>query len=203
MKKLNHPYLTAVLAILLAYEAGKQFSDGALIAQQATTIEQITAADERMERSRTDYDRPGITRDEVDMIEAVARDYGMPPELLYAMRRQENGGRGLYLGAVSIDPEIRKRYPPLWWQFAQGAKVWDQHINRNVLRDPYILRPTLQSFADQWYQDDPHAWVDGVLSYLRVDKGLPVTEPAVQGGRRHKARGGGHRPPRHKKELDR
>lgn len=192
---------------LLVVSGIKNIREGELIAQQATTIEQITAADERMERSRTNYDRPGITRAEVDMIEAVAKDYGMPPELLYAFRRQENGGRGLYLGAVSISPEIRKRYPPLWWQFAQGAKIWDENLNKNVLGDPYLRQTTLRRFAKQWYSDNPDVWADGVLSYLPKDKDktLRVTEPPekVKGGKHRKAKGGGQKPLRHALELSR
>jgi len=199
--------IVVVFAGLLIFDVGRRFSDSALIAKQATELEQMRTADERMERSRTNYDRPGVTQEEVDMIEAVAKDYGMPPELLYAFRRQENGGRGLYLGAMSIDSDIRKRYPPLWWQFAQGAKVWNQHLNENVRTDPYLLRPTLRHFARRWYPDNPDAWVDGVLGYLQVARGnnLEVTEPPkkAKGGKSHKAKGGGHKPPRHEQELNR
>jgi len=164
----------------------------------ASENEQMRLADERMLRSRTDYQRPGVTQDEVDWISRIAEDYGMPSEVLYAFRRAENGGTGLMLGANRISPEIRLRYPPKWWQFAQGAKTWTKHLNKVAVNDPYLRHRTLWSFATQW-NPDPERWTESVLAYLTEArlKGLVVTEPPRKAPSGAQAKGGGPKPSKH------
>jgi transposase len=161
--------------------------------------EQMRIADERMLRARTNYAKPGTTQEEVDWIVKIADDYGMSKEILYAFRRAENGGSFLILGAKKISPEIRLRYPPKWWQFAQGAKTWNKHLNKVAQADPYLRHRTLWSFAHQW-NPKPDEWTESVLAYLNEarHKGLTVTEPprkeAPPGA---KADGGGRKPSKH------
>jgi hypothetical protein len=146
----------------------------------AAENEQMRLGDERMLRGRTNFERPGVTEEEVRWIETIAADYGMPPEILYAMRRTENGGSMLFLGAQKISPEIRLRYPPLWWQFAQGAKTWNKHLSQVAMSDPYLRHRTIWSFAKQW-NPDPEHWTSELLAHLdntRGSKGLAVTEPS-------------------------
>jgi hypothetical protein len=188
---------TILFAVVVAtWTSSQYFNFAHELTRLATENEQMRFADERMTRSRTDFERPGITAEEVRWIEAISDDYGIPPRLLYAMRRTENGGRGLYVGANWISPEIRKRYPPLWWQFAQAAKVWNQNLNRISISDPYLCHRTLWSFAHQW-APDPTSWTASVMSYLddaNGPKGLAVTEPPRKSPTRGKAKGGGHKP---------
>ena len=100
-----------------------QYSNTATeLTKLATENEQMRFADERMTRSKTDFQRPGVTAEEVQWIKAISDDYGIPADILYAMRRTENGGRGLYVGANHIDQEIRRRYPPLWWRNCSGRQ---------------------------------------------------------------------------------
>ena len=168
----------------------------------AVENEQMRLGDERMARGRTNFARPGITEEEVQIMEAIAADYGMPPEVLYAFRQTENGGRMLFLGAQSISPEIRKRYPPLWWQFAQGAKMWTKHLNNTALGDPYLRHRTLWSFAKQW-NPEPDKWTESVLANLERSRGatsLAVTEPPRKSPSGAQAKGGGHKPSKHKRK---
>lgn len=173
-----------------------------------TENQQMRFADEGMTRSRTDYARPGVTQEQVDQIKQVSDDYGIPEEMLYAFYRTEKGRMGMYLGANLVDPEIRQRYPPLMWQFAMGAKTWNEHLNKGVLFDPYMSRRTLWSFAKQW-NPDPDKWTANVLSNLELAqrKGLEVTEPpkskptpapTKKGGKPSKANGSARKSPKHK-----
>jgi hypothetical protein len=165
-------------------------------------------ADEGMLRSRTNYERPGITAEQVKWIGTISEDMGIPQEILYAFYRTERGRRGLYMGANFISPEIRKRYPPLWWQFAMAAKVWNQHLNKMAAFDPYMRRRSIWSFARQW-NPDPDEWTASVTANLELvrGKGLEVTEPPKARpsmdssknaeAKASKANGGGHKPSKH------
>lgn len=177
--------LTALAFVLLAASAG---SLGWLLGQVdslankvehlAVENEQMRFADEGMLRSRTNYARPGVTEEQVQMIRAISEDYGIPEDILYAFYRTERGRRGLYMGANRVSPEIRKRYPPLWWQFAMAAKIWNQHLNKTVAFDLYVQRRTIWSFAKQW-NPDPDNWTASAMANLVRTRanGLEVTEP--------------------------
>ena len=164
--------LSAGLALGLALEIGLTLS------RLATENEQIRFIDTSMMRGKTNYERPGVTKEEVDAIKRVAYEFAVPEEFVYALRRGENGGRSLPTGAHFISPEIRKHFPPMSWQYAQGAKTWNKHINKTVLRDPYVRELTLRSFAKQW-NPDPDKWVHNVSAQLDEARfnGLAVTEP--------------------------
>ena len=201
---------------LLAYNMGRQQTDAALIAKQATVIEQITTADERTLRSKTDFQRPGVTQEQVDAIVRVAGDYGIDPAFLYAGRRTENGGRGLYYGANFIDADIRERYrmSPLDWQPAMFAKTWNKQLNRLAQRDLAIRSRALTALAGQW-NIDPQKWALEIslhLSDAEGSKGLEVTEPPrsktpspvkARRGVSPKANGGGHKALKHTRKENR
>lgn len=176
----------------------------------AVENEQMRFADEGMLRSRTNFERPGVTAEQVAMIRAISADYGIPEDILYAFYRTERGRRGLYMGANFVDREIRARYPPLWWQFAKAAKTWNQHLNKTVAFDPYLRRRTIWSFARQW-NPDPTEWTASAMANLDMvrSNGLEVTEPpkARQSvvaskhaeAKASKAIGAGHKRPQHPK----
>lgn len=180
------------------------------VSRLATENEQMRTADEGMLRARTNFERPGITQEQVDQIRRVAEDYGMPEDVAYAFFRTERGRRGLYMGANKISPEIRKRYPPLVWQFAQAAKTWNGHLNKMATTDIYLRRRAIWSFARQW-NPDPEEWTASAMANLELvrAKGLEVTEPpkARQSqsvisskdaeARASKAIGAGHKRPTH------
>ena len=165
----------------VSYYAGKLHAEQQSVADKLVTLaeenEQMRLGDERMLRARTNFQRPGVTQEEVDWIKIIADDYGMPADVLYAFRRAENGGTMLMLGAQKIPTEIRMRYPPKWWQFAVGAKTWTKHINKVSVTDPYLRHRTLWSFAKQW-NPHPDKWTSNVLAQLQRagEKGLAVTE---------------------------
>lgn len=213
MSKTRLIELVAVVGIFLAplgYFAGHNQKDADKIEELATKYEQAIYSDERMIRGRTNFERPGVTQETVTMIVTVSGDYGMPPEMLYAMIRTENGGRGLYYGAHKIDLDIRKRYPPIWWQPAMVAKTWNKHLNSLVMKSPEMLRMNLRRFAQQW-NEKPDEWADNTMLHLdnaRGPKGLEVTEPPKPGPKKaapekvggkiaSEANGGGHKPSKH------
>jgi hypothetical protein len=174
----------------------------------ATENEQMRFADEGMQRSRTNFERPGITAEQVKWIGIISDDYGIPQDVLYALYRTERGRRGLYMGANMVDPDIRKKYPPLWWQFAKAAKTWNQHLNKMVVFDPYLRKRTIWSFARQW-NPNPDEYTASVLANLELvrSNGLEVTEPpkarpSVVGSKEAEAKaskaiGAGHKRPLH------
>jgi hypothetical protein len=155
------------ISVCITYFVAQTFDLSKEVERLATENEQMRFADERMERSRTNFQSPGITPEEIQWLHTISADYGVPYPLLYAMRRTENGGRGLYMGAANIDPEIRLKYPPLWWQFAQAAKIWNQHLNAISMSDPYIQRRVLWDFAKQW-NIEPISWTEGVEHWLEI-----------------------------------
>lgn len=178
-------WASASLAIVLlgsvgfaGWSFGQLSSMAAKVEHLAVENEQMRFADEGMLRSRTNYARPGVTEEQVQMIRAISEDYGIPEDILYAFYRTERGRRGLYMGANRVSPEIRKRYPPLWWQFAMAAKIWNQHLNKMVAFDPYVQRRTIWSFAKQW-NPDPDNWTASAMANLVRTRanGLEVTEP--------------------------
>ena len=171
--------LTAVALVAIGWVVASLRNLASENTRLATENEQMRFADERMMRSRTNFERPGITAEEIRWIHELSEDYGTDQNIIYAMRRAENGGRTLYFGANRIDPEIRKRYPPLWWQTAKATKTWNQHLNKVAINDPYLRHRTLWSFATQW-NPEPDKWTESVLAYLELSKGpkgLEVTEP--------------------------
>ncbi len=200
---------------------GASFAFGYLLGFRQKTVDmlvvkttenvQMRFADEGMLRSRTNFERPGITQEQVDQIRMISNDYGIPEDLLYAFFKTEKGRMGLYLGANRVDLEIRLRYSPLMWQFAKGAKTWVQHTQKTVMFDPYLNRRTLWSFAKQW-NPNPTKWSHDVLENLEFVRrnGLEVTEPPKPrptpvpvkkvGGRPHKANGSAHKTPTHKEK---
>jgi hypothetical protein len=203
-------FLMLVTAASLAYLLGDKMSSGRIIAQQATIIEQITAADVSMLRSRTNYLRPGITQDQVDTILQVADEYSMDPAFLYAGRRTENGGRSLYYGANMISDEIRHRYKdnPQAWQPAMFAKTWNKQLNKLAQKDLSIRSRVLTNLARQW-NISPEKWALDMSLHLadaQGAKGLEVTEPprkkptpepvSVKRGAPPKASRGGHKTPK-------
>lgn len=208
MKKITGA-VVLILVIALAYLAGQKWADGQLIAKQATIIEQMTTADERMLRSKTNFARPGVTQEDVDRIKRVAYDYGVNPELLYAGRRTENGGRGLYYGANMIDADIRQQYKddPLCWQPAMFAKTWNKHLNRLAQKDLMVRNIVITNLARQW-NVDPEKWALTLALHLaeaQGAKGLEVTEPPRKNptptkgparGTNPKANRGGHKTPK-------
>ena len=194
------PWVLSIAALLLiagGWAAGQIKDFATEYTRLAIENEQMRLGEERMMRGRTNFERPGVTEEEVKWIEIIAEDYGMPPKILYSFRRTENGGRMLFLGAQRISPEIRKKYPPLWWQFAQGAKTWNKHLSNVAMSDPYLRHRTLWSFAKQW-NPEPDKWTESVLANLdntRGSKDLTVTEPLrTPTPIRVKANGGGHKP---------
>ena len=174
----------------------------------ATENEQMRFADEGMQRSRTNFQRPGITEEQVKWLVVMSDDYGIPQDIIYAIYRTERGRRGLYMGANMVDQDIRKKYPPLWWQFAKAAKTWNQHLNKMVVFDPYLRKRTIWSFARQW-NPNPDEYTASVLSNLELvrSNGLEVTEPpkarpSVVGSKEAEAKaskaiGAGHKRPLH------
>lgn len=196
-----------VMVFLFGYLLGFRQKTVDVAVAKAIENEQMRFADEGMLRSRTDYARPGITQEQVDQIRVVSDDYGIPEDVLYAFYKTEKGRMGLYLGANYVDQEIRQRYPPLMWQFAKGAKTWNQHLNKMVMFDPYLNRRVLWSFAKQW-NPDPNRWSGDVLKNLDyvTRKGLEVTEPPkpkptpvpvkTKVGKSHKANGGARKSPK-------
>jgi hypothetical protein len=209
IKALWVPILASTLGLSFGYLLGFRQKTVDVAISKAVENEQMRFADEGMLRSKTNYQRPGITQEQVDQIKAISDDYGIPEPLLYAMYKTEKGRMGLYLGANYVDPEIRQRYPPLMWQFAKGAKTWNQHLNKQVMFDPYMNRRTLWSFAKQW-NPDPDKWTSYVLENLDFAqrKGLEVTEPPKpkpkpvsvkkDGGRTPKANGSAKKSPKKK-----
>jgi hypothetical protein len=178
IKAFGVPAAIFIVGLSFGYLLGFRQKTVDLLLVKSVENEQMRFAEEGMLRSRTDYARPGVTQEQVDQIRMVSKDYGIPEDLLYAFYRTERGRMGLYLGANWVDPEIRKRYPPLMWQFAKGAKTWNQHLNKTVMFDPYVNRRALWSFAKQW-NPDPDTWTTNVLFNLELvrNKGLEVTEP--------------------------
>lgn len=203
------PFLFWGLGFAAGYLFGFRQKTVNMLVIKTTENEQMRFADEGMMRSRTNYDRPGITQEQVTQIKAISVDYGIPEELLYAFYKTEKGRMGMYLGANWMDPEIRQRYTPLMWQFAKGAKTWNQHLNKTVIFDPYLNRRALWSFAKQW-NPDPSKWSHDVLENLDFVRrnGLEVTEPPKPrptpvpvnkaGGKPQKANGSAHKSPTHK-----
>ncbi len=205
------PLLILATGLFIGYLVGFRQKTVDVAVAKSIENEQMRFADEGMLRSRTNFERPGITQEQVDQIRMISDDYGIPEKVLYAFYRTEKGRMGLYLGANKIDLEIRQRYPPLMWQFAKGAKTWNQHLNSMVMFDPYLNRRTLWSFARQW-NPDPSQWTKDVMINLESarSKGLEVTEPPKPRptpvsvkkvvGKPHKANGSAHKSPTHKEK---
>lgn len=167
-----------VIATILAWAGSQGYNVAREYTRLATENEQMRFADEGALRSRTNFQRPGITAEQVKWIGIISADYGIPEGILYSFFRTERGRRGLYMGANFISPEIRLRYPPLWWQFAMAAKTWNRHLNEMVAFDPYLRQRTLWSYAKQW-NPDPTEYVATVIANLDLVRvnGLEVTEP--------------------------
>lgn len=202
------PVAAVLVSAAATWLLAQHYNQASEVARLATENEQMRSADEGMLRSRTDFARPGVTEEQVRWIRAISADYGIPEDILYAFYKTERGRRGMYMGANWIDPEIRLRYPPLWWQFAKAAKTWNQHLNKMVAFDPYLRKRTIWSFARQW-NPDPTNWTESVLYNLEVvrSNGLEVTEPpkarqSVVSSKKAEAKaskaiGAGHKRPQH------
>ncbi len=167
-----------LIASGLAWAGAQAYNVATEYTRLATENEQMRFADEGMLRSRTNFERPGITAEQVKWIGIISNDYGIPEPVLYAFYRTERGRRAFYMGANFVSLEIRLRYPPLWWQFAMAAKTWNKHLNNMVAFDPYLRQRTLWSYAKQW-NPEPTEYVATVIANLELVRanGLEVTEP--------------------------
>jgi hypothetical protein len=209
--EIPHRFLFLAAGLVVGYLAGFRQKTVDVMVLKTIENEQMRFADEGMLRSRTNFERPGITSEQVTQIKMISGDYGIPEDMLYAFYKTEKGRMGLYLGASWVDPEIRQRYTPLMWQFAKGAKTWNQHLNKTVMFDPYLNRRALWSFAKQW-NPDPGKWSHDVLENLDFVRrnGLEVTEPPKPRpakvpvkkdvGKPQKANGSAHKSPTHKEK---
>ena len=60
----------------------------------------------------------------------IATLYGILPESLGAIRQFENGREGIEYGVQKVHDDVRKWFPPEYWQPAMAAKIMIQEMTK-------------------------------------------------------------------------
>lgn len=140
-------------------------------AKLAADYQDVLVADNRMTRSRTNFQYPRMGPVELQAITEVAQALLWPWQLHAAAESAENGGMHLELGAQEIPADIRKNYPPNMWQRATAVRIMQQEAGKMILDDPEVMYIFAARLARRWKAADVSGWRDNFVAHLNRWRG--------------------------------
>ena len=139
--------------------------------QLAADYQDVLVADNRMTRSRTNFQMPRMGAVEMRAITEVAEALLWPWQLHAAIEKTENGGMHLELGAQSIPDDIRKNFPPNLWQRAAAVRIMQTEAGRMIMEDPEVTYVFAARLARRWGAVDKNAWQESFITELNKWRG--------------------------------
>lgn len=140
-------------------------------AQLAADYQALLVADNRMTRSRTDFQYPKMDAYELQAVSEVAQALLWPWQLHAAAESTENGGMHLELGVKRIPDDIRRNFPPRLWQRAAGVRIMQQEAGRMIIEDPDVTYVFAARLARRWKAADQEKWRDNFIASLNKWRG--------------------------------
>lgn len=184
--------------------AGAYYTDRTIqkVADLSADNAKMHLAENRLLRARSNHLLPGMTQEDMDRLSHVAHAYGLPPELLYGIRRQENGGEMLEVGANTVTAFIKQSFPVEEWQYAMACTVLSQEIWKAAMADRELGSKIMMRVGKRWNMNSL-SWTAAVLSFadearltsgklpsLAMPKVVKAPYKGKKGGNRsHKAKG--------------
>lgn len=160
--------------VLVGVVLGQQMAIERLSAHNellARDYQDAILSDNRMTRSRTNFELPRMGPDELRAITEVARALAWPWEVIAAAEKAENGGMRLELGIQRIPDDIRKNFPPFMWQRAAGARIMQEEAGKMILDDPDVTFVFAARLARRWKAVDVSGWRDQFIAALNKWRG--------------------------------
>jgi hypothetical protein len=143
-------------------------------AMLAADYQDVLVADNRMTRSRTNFEYPRMGGVELKAISEVAQALSWPWELHAAIEKTENGGMHLELGAKKIPEDIRQNFPPNLWQRATAVRIMQEEAGKMILLDPEVTYVFAARLARRWGALDQAAWQENFITELNKWRGEGV-----------------------------
>jgi hypothetical protein len=170
-----------ILGVLTGAVVGLSVAVGILSrhnAQLVADYQAVLVADNRMTRSRTDFQYPKLDAYELRGISEVAEALLWPWQLHEAAERTENGGMHLELGVQKVPDDIRRNFPPRLWQRAAAVRIMQEEAGRMILQDPDVTYVFAARLARRWNAADVPKWQETFITNLNKARGdVPAVRP--------------------------
>lgn len=160
--------------VLAAVIIGQQMVCEKILAHNemlAKDYQDAVLAENRMLRSRSDFQLPRMGGEELAAISTVAKALEWPWEVLAAAEKTENGGMRLELGIQSIPTDIKRSFPPYLWQRAAGARIMQQEAGKMIIQDPDVTFVFAARLARRWKAANQAEWRDNFIASINKWRG--------------------------------
>lgn len=142
------------------------FQQSAHIELLAAEKQDIILAENRMLRSRSNFQLPEMGAMELRAITTVALALSWPWELLATGEKTENGGMRLELGIQQIPKDIKLNFPPNLWQRAAAVRIMQEEAGKMIVNDPEVTVIFISRLSKRWKALDSKAWRDNFILNL-------------------------------------